>query len=90
MPSLDKKVHGPEFFQNLAAEESDLMQNADEISKTLTPVINEGWLLRHLANGQGFQGPATRTIRLIGVFETAGFGIVALLERATGAAALLR
>jgi hypothetical protein len=40
MPSLDKKVHGPEFFQNLAAEESDLMQNANEISKTLTPVFS--------------------------------------------------
>jgi hypothetical protein len=28
MSVLDKKVHGPEFFQNLAPEESDLMQNA--------------------------------------------------------------
>jgi hypothetical protein len=31
----------PGVFQNPAAEESHLMQNVNEISKTLTPVFNE-------------------------------------------------
>jgi hypothetical protein len=49
MPSLDKKVRGPEFFQNPAAEESDFMNEANEIStKTLMPVFNVGGCCGHL------------------------------------------
>jgi hypothetical protein len=87
MPSLDKKVHGPEFFQNPAAEESDLMQNANEIStKTLMPVFNVSGCVGHiLKTARGFRA-CDANDKLVGIYPTAGEGIIALLNAANDAA----
>jgi hypothetical protein len=62
------------------------MKEANEISKTLTPVFNETGCCGHiLRTANGFKA-CDANDRLIGVFETAGLGIVVLLEAASDAA----
>jgi hypothetical protein len=62
------------------------MKEANEISKTLTLVFNETGCCGHiLRTAKGFKA-CDANDRLIGVFETAGLGIVVLLEAASDAA----
>jgi hypothetical protein len=64
------------------AQLSEKMRLATDIStKTLTPVFNTSGCVGHiLRTARGFRACDTND-REIGIFETAGLGIVALLNR---------
>ena len=71
MPSFDKKVRGPEFFQNPAAEESNFMNEANEIStKTLMPVFNVSGCCGHLLRTARISRDPPRLSELSGVNES--------------------